>query len=721
MFGSMVLQRLLKTSPFQILSIFVFKIKCMFKSGDPFPWLVFIGKRHKLFSFISFMLLLVVFGYVAQLNQPPQSTHLWRQSDCASLALNYYQHGMDFFKPQIHNLHADGHTTGYATSECPYLYYTVAAFYKIFGPSHWVYRLAWSIIVLLGLCATYRFFLSYLESKIISFLGAAIILISPVIVFYGNSFLPDAPALMLVLIGWMFFARWQKHNQKSSLWLAANFFMLGGLLKVTALISFFALAGVWFLELLGARLGENGKPIFKHRWSSLVPFVVTFGIVIAWYVWAWQYNAEHCTKYFSMRTCPIWNVSSCCNCGFADILRQVNELWLPHLFNKPMLILLIVCLALVGYYYRYANRFLLAITTFTFIGTSLYIAIWFAAFFDHDYYFINLYIFPIFLTLTALDVVSKRFPRVFSSRYFLLIFIALAIYGTQYTYMKQRLRYKGWMNYEHRQFADIRNAASYIGDLGIEPDDKIISIPDRTPDYTLYLLNRKGWTLYGDQAVDSLSLAKRIEGGAKFLFVSNYSQTIQERPYIKPFLNQPIGELSSLRIYRIDGVLHPKVLTQRIDTVLRISCNAETVSQNNLLATSNPSYFAKGEKNLVDDFSLSGSQSLLVDSSNPFGFTIEIPVQQNTIVDISVWRNSKNEVGELVVSGKRSSKFYQSKGKGEVDAKTGWELISTSIPITADFKEKHLVVYVWNPHDQPAYFDDLEIVITQNTHFVTSR
>ncbi len=683
--------------------------------------LLLIGKRHKFISFVAFFLLLVVFGYIAQLNQPPQSTHLWRQSDCASLALNYYQHGMEFFKPQIHNLHADGHTTGYATSECPYLYYTVAAFYKIFGPSHWVYRLVWSLIVLLGFWATYRFFLSFLESKIISFLGATIILISPVIIFYGNSFLPDVPAFMFVLIGWMFFARWQKHNQKRTLWLVAIFFMLGGLLKVTALISFFALAGVWFLELLGAKLGERGKPIFKNRWKSLVPFVSTLLVVVAWYVWAWHYNAEHSTKYFSMRTCPIWNVSSCCNCGFADILRQVNELWLPHLFNKPVLILLLICIVLVGYYYRFANRFLLAITAFTFVGTSLYIAIWFAAFFDHDYYFINLYIFPIFLILTALDVVSKRFPRVFRSRYFLLLLIAFTLYGTQYTYMKQRLRYKGWMNYEHRQFADIRKAASYIDDLGIDPDDKIISIPDRTPDYTLYLLNRKGWTLYGDQAMDSLSLAKRIEGGAKFLFVANYNQTTQERPYIKPFVNQPIGELNGLRVFRIDGQPHSKVLTQSIDTVLSISCDAETIAQGDLLATNNPSYLAKGAKNLTEVISLSGNKSLLVDSSNPFGFTIEIPVQPNTNVEVSVWRNSKDGVGELVVSGKRSSKFYQSKKTGEVDAETGWELISTSIHISPDFKKKHLVVYVWNPHSQSAYFDDLEIIVSQNTHFVTSR
>jgi hypothetical protein len=82
---------------------------------------------------VIIVLLFIPFRYYHLLNSPPQSTHLWRQSDCASLALNYYQDGMHFFKPEIHNLHADGGTTGYATSENPYLYYLVASFYKIFG------------------------------------------------------------------------------------------------------------------------------------------------------------------------------------------------------------------------------------------------------------------------------------------------------------------------------------------------------------------------------------------------------------------------------------------------------------------------------------------------------------------------------------------------------------------------------------------------------------
>ena len=49
----------------------------------------------------------------------PQSHHQWRQSDCLSLALNYYQFELPFLEPQVHNLLAE---EGKSVSEFPVLY-----------------------------------------------------------------------------------------------------------------------------------------------------------------------------------------------------------------------------------------------------------------------------------------------------------------------------------------------------------------------------------------------------------------------------------------------------------------------------------------------------------------------------------------------------------------------------------------------------------------------
>jgi len=42
-------------------------------------------------------------GYTV-INWGPRSSHLWRQSDCASYAFNYYQNNRPFFQPQEHTL-----------------------------------------------------------------------------------------------------------------------------------------------------------------------------------------------------------------------------------------------------------------------------------------------------------------------------------------------------------------------------------------------------------------------------------------------------------------------------------------------------------------------------------------------------------------------------------------------------------------------------------------
>jgi hypothetical protein len=73
-------------------------------------------------SVIFFILLTAAalsYHYNAIIFSPPQSIHRWRQTDGASVARNYYQHGIRFFKPETPALTSDGGTTGYSAGEFP--------------------------------------------------------------------------------------------------------------------------------------------------------------------------------------------------------------------------------------------------------------------------------------------------------------------------------------------------------------------------------------------------------------------------------------------------------------------------------------------------------------------------------------------------------------------------------------------------------------------------
>ena len=112
----------------------------------------------KKWNYIFIVILLCVsslYGYRDTLFLRPFSEHQWRQCDCLSIADNYYAEGMHFFSPEVHwsGNTGDGKTS---TSECPLIYYTVAALWKVFGYHEFIYRLLNILIAFCGLYALFK-------------------------------------------------------------------------------------------------------------------------------------------------------------------------------------------------------------------------------------------------------------------------------------------------------------------------------------------------------------------------------------------------------------------------------------------------------------------------------------------------------------------------------------------------------------------------------------
>lgn len=708
-----VSQRLSKINTFQIITIFVFQWNAMrtvfIKIYKTFERLL--NRWSTVWAIALFAFALAQFGYIELIDTKPQSTHLWRQSDCASLALNYYQEGMRFFHPQVHNLHADGETSGYAISEFPVLYYVVAMLYKVFGPHYWVFRGVWVVLLFLGFFALFRFFHLFMGSKRFAFLFAFLIFTSPLLIFYGNNFLPDVPALVFTLTGWMFFAKWLQSNKYKHLVLVAFFFMLSGLLKVSGLISFFALAGIWFLELFGLKLRDVRTRVFNDRLKSFVPFAIALVLIVGWYVWAWYYNSLHSTKYFSMRTCPIWHIASCCNCNLGDIFSTIVNVRIPDIFGKPALYAFLLGIALLPFYFRHLNRLLLSLSLLMFCGALAYMALWFSAFYMHGYYLITLYPFLVFVVLLVYDATSRRFVKFWRSPFPLFMLILLAGYSVFYTASKQNVRYSGWMNDYQNRFSEIDKLSQSMNELGIPRSERIVSISDDTFNYTLNMVNRRGWTSFYLQTDNSLKLARHIANGAKFLFVSDFTNTIQEQPFLGSFMSNPIGIFNRLHVFRLDTVKHPFRLSQITDTLLFLHCNAEQIDPNNndKLLSNNIDYSCTGAMYLNTSQSFSGNQSVMLSSIQPYGFTTRIPVGIDETVTVRVKRLSSSGFGSIVVSG--SSGLYLKEDRGSVISGSDWELASLTVDGAGSKGNDYVTVYVWNSNDEEAFFDDFEVVV----------
>src|SRR5512133_2289169 len=148
----------------------------------------------------------LTFRYPQTIVKRPQSVHNWRQCDGLSLTLNYYEEGMRFFHPQTHMLYSDGYKTGYtAPSEAPLLYYAVAILYHLFGEYEVIFRAVNLLLFFIGLFYLYKLAIKILKDSFFPAIVLVLLFSSPVLIYYGNNFLPNTAALSLTFPGLYFF------------------------------------------------------------------------------------------------------------------------------------------------------------------------------------------------------------------------------------------------------------------------------------------------------------------------------------------------------------------------------------------------------------------------------------------------------------------------------------------------------------------------------------
>jgi len=199
--------------------------------------------------FAFFLLIFsAIYNYQDILFKPPQSIHMWRQCDCLSVTLNYYQDKNPFFKPSFHNLGNDG--TGKTVSDFPLIYYIVAQLWKLFGFHEFIYRLVVLLFFFSGLFALFRIFENVLKNSVLAIIGPLFLFTSPTLVYYANNFLMDIPAFSSALIGLYFFFKYTRTSSNRHFYLFAGFYALAGLLKISSLLSFVAIIGIFVLELI---------------------------------------------------------------------------------------------------------------------------------------------------------------------------------------------------------------------------------------------------------------------------------------------------------------------------------------------------------------------------------------------------------------------------------------------------------------------------------------
>lgn len=499
--------------------------------------------------------------------------HLWRSTDCLSLTLNYYHNGLDFFSPEIHNLISDGGTSGKTAGEFTGWYFAMAALWQVFGVSEGLYRTMVAVLFVTSLLITQRR-LASLVGPMASLFVVLWLFAQPALVYYGFGFLSNVPAFSFALLGASSYLSYaiglQKGEAKPSrlLW-AIAFFALGGLLKVTALLLFFTLLTLILMEAIGFPM-LRGKWIFPRPWFQLALLSLVLLPNVAWYYWAAEYNALHGGKYTFNGIWPYWEASAEVKVatweGFLTLISR--QIMAP--INWWLMLIGVTATGVLGLTKRVSPIVAWA-PLILFGGSLLYSILWFQAWKDHDYYFINLYALP---ALTWVAVAAGLRELHLKNRAVWGLRIAaglLLLFSIAYTEQHLELRYRP--NYDQRYFLtteEEEGALKYIhwvtheneygllgirdelDAIGISRDEVVISIPDPSFCITLYLMDQRGFTNMGEINRSPESILKHIGLGARYLVIKE-AEYEADYPWVEQFMTHLLLQHNNIRVYD----LHP--------------------------------------------------------------------------------------------------------------------------------------------------------------------
>lgn len=484
---------------------------------------------------LFFLLLMVVYAYLGifqVLEKRPVSVHMWAMCDRASVARNYEQISMNFFKPRVHETREKEGITGL---EFPLMNYLAAICYKLFGFSEFWYRLLMLLMVTTGLFAAHQISARFL-SPFTALIPPFLLMACPVLTYYAASFLPDAASLGLVLAGWLVYFKAKGKFSRKSILLFTCFFGLAALIKVTALIGLIVLS---VIIIVSAFLKESSLPDFKDGRKLFIPILIIFAVVAGWYKYANWLSATQNGGLFLMEMKTPASMEE-----VRRILEEIKKIWLPFYFNSGLRWFIGITFLLLPFGYRWLNKELFLITYGYWAGNICFFILMMEQFVNHDYYIITLLPAVFFQSLLLLEAGKRlRFGK-----WIPLAVVVLLLPAMKYNKNHQEFRYNEscWL-FDWSRYKDYLDVESYVAELGISRNERVISICDDSPNIALYYLNLRGWRL-PTQASDD-EIAQMLSNKPSYLVCS-----IPEKLNSPAFTGRlvKIGSKGSIDFYRIN-------------------------------------------------------------------------------------------------------------------------------------------------------------------------
>lgn len=462
---------------------------------------------------IAILAISIFYQYPAMLDMLPQGAHLWRQADCMAMTQNYQQFHLSFLQPATYNLQS---TNGNVVGEFPIFYFIAAQFKN----AVFALRLIHSIIFIVGIVATYFIAFYFIQRRLLSIFCSILIFTSPLLVFYGNNFLSDIPALSFAFIGWAILLNAYKKENYLAVIIAFLCFAFATLLKASEAIHF----AIAFVFIISTR---------KINLKSFTPFLL-FLIPICWYSYAKSYNLQNHDSYYFLSIFPIWKLS------FNEIGLGIWRMFISNSYNyfwHPTSIILIFSIYFLAKNNKKLGKELIILILSSFLLVTLYILFFYQKMIGHEYYYIPFFVFVLFGIIGLFKVYNiYHSENVFGHTFIFLCLLVNIIYCRNIVAEKLKIPlYNGYLASDEMQL--------FLEKNNVQSNNSILSLPDDSPNKTLYLLKRKGYSEYNNY--ETILKNKKAE----FLLVEfNFAQQHQD---LKPYLNDSLGNFNGFILYKL--------------------------------------------------------------------------------------------------------------------------------------------------------------------------
>jgi hypothetical protein len=491
---------------------------------------------------LAFLFLLIgiffFLGFQSEFFLGPKGIHFIRQVDSLSFVYGYSNNGYIFFQPELFDLSSKG---GKAACEFPILYYIVALSFNVFGQKIFLLKLINLLIAYTGIFYLFRLLQDILKDKIYALLVVMLLFTSTVFNYYSFNYLPDTAALGFCFIGWYYINRFKNKNENTSIILSFLFFALSGLLKITYLIHPIAILGLVLFTFIFKKLNsEQRKKILK----TFIYSVLTVLIVFLWNWYILAYNSINQSTLFNTKPLPIWALSS----SEIDLVwSYISEFWYTVYFAPSTLHLLLVLIVLQALRFSKIDNIFSTLIIFSLIGIITFSLLFYQQFKDHDYY--ALIAAPLVIFLFANGIIGLR--SITNNRYvhivIKLIFSIIAIVGINYSRMKLDQRFHVKPDNVSRAALIIQKNLTEIIKLNIPLSSKVIIGPEESLNGSLLFLNRKGWSIFYKNQIDSIKLNQYKGYGAGYLFLMTEDE---EKQKLANSIGAEILRRKNLHVYK---------------------------------------------------------------------------------------------------------------------------------------------------------------------------